>query len=209
MEYNSSRERLTIPEYGRNVQQMIKYAIALPEREDRNTAAKTIITAMTVLNPQIREITDYKHKLWDHLFIISDFKLDCDSPYPLPEPDAINAKPKRVPYPQKNIKFRHYGSIIENVIQEVKVMEEGADKKALTDMIANFMKHLYLTYNRDTVNDDVIFEQLKKMSGGLLEVSEGVKLSAVYIEPKDYSAKKNKRQQQIMRPRSNGSFRKK
>ena len=211
MEYNSARTQLVIPEYGRNVQRMIEYAKELPTREERTTAAKTIITAMSVLNPQIREMTDYKHKLWDHLFVISDFKLDCESPYPMPEQDIIHTKPKRVPYPQKNIKYRHYGSILENVINEVKVMEEGADKKALTDMVANFMKHLYLTYNRDAVNDDVIFEQLKKMSGGLLEVSEGVKLSAVYIEPKDYSPKKNKRPQpqQPIRNRNNGSFRRK
>ncbi len=213
MEYNSAREHLIIPEYGRNVQRMIEYAKELPSKEERTVAANTIITAMTVLNPGIKEMTDYKHKLWDHLFIISDFKLDCESPYPMPEKDNIHAKPKRVAYPQKNIKYRHYGSIIENVIKEVKVMEDGADKKALTDMVANFMKHLYLTYNRDSVNDDVIFEQLKKMSGGLLEVSEGVKLSAVYIEPKDYSAKKQKRpiqqQQQRNNLRNNGSFRRK
>ncbi len=208
MEYNSAREQLVIPEYGRNVQRMIEYAITLPTREERTTAAKTIITAMTVLNPAIKEMTDYKHKLWDHLFIISDFKLDCESPYPMPEQEAIHAKPKRIPYPQKNIKYRHYGSILENVIKEVKVMEEGADKKALTDMIANFMKHLYLTYNRDSVNDEVIFEQLKKMSGGLLEVSEGVKLSAVYIEPKDYSPKKQKKKP-MQNNRNNGSFRRK
>ena len=208
MEYNSSREQLVIPEYGRNVQRMIEYAIKLPTREDRTTAAKTIITAMTVLNPGIKEMTDYKHKLWDHLFIISDFKLDCDSPYPMPEQETIHAKPKRIPYPQKDIKYRHYGSILENVIKEVKVMDESPDKKALTDMIANFMKHLYLTYNRDTVNDEVIFEQLKKMSGGLLEVSEGVKLSAVYIEPKDYSPKKQKKKPQ-QHIRNNGSFRRK
>ena len=207
MEYNSSRKQLVIPEYGRNVQRMIEYAIALPTIEERTTAAKTIITAMTVLNPQIKEMTDFKHKLWDHLFIISDFKLDCESPYPVPEQETIHAKPKRVPYPQKDIKYRHYGSILENVIKEVKVMEDGPDKKALTDMVANFMKHLYLTYNRDSVNDDVIFEQLKKMSGGLLEVNEGVKLSAVYIEPKDYSAKKQKKPQ--MKNRNNGSFRRK
>ena len=207
MEYNSARKQLVIPEYGRNVQRMIEYAKELPTREERTTAAKTIITAMAVLNPQIKEMTDYKHKLWDHLYIISDFKLDCDSPYPMPEEENIHAKPKRVAYPQKNIKFRHYGSILENVINEVKVMDDGAEKKALTDMVANFMKHLYLTYNRDSVNDDVIFEQLKKMSGGLLEVSEGVKLSAVYIEPKDYSAKKQKRP--IVKNRNNGSFRRK
>lgn len=207
MQYNSAREQLIIPEYGRNIQRMIEYAVSLDSREDRTTAAKTIITAMTVLNPGIKELTDYKHKLWDHLFIISDFKLDCDSPYPMPEPSAVHAKPKRIPYPQKNIKYRHYGSILENLIKEVKVMDEGPDKKALTDMTANFMKHLYLSYNRDSVEDQVIFEQLKKMSGGLMEVSEGVKLSAVYIPQKDSNPKKLKKK--LPPAKNNAGFRRK
>ena len=164
---------------------MIEYAIDLPNREDRTAAAKTIIIAMTVLNPQLRDLTDYKQKLWDHLFIMSDFKLDCDSPYPMPEPDAIHARPKRISYPQKAIKYKNYGSILENVIKEARTMEEGPEKEAISGMIANFMKHLFLTYNKDSVNDEVIFEHMKEISGGLLEVKEGTKLSAVYIEPKD------------------------
>ena len=192
MEYNTARKAMIIPEYGRNIQKMIEYAIALPERDDRTAAAKTIIVAMTVLNPQIRDLTDYKQKLWDHLFIMSDFKLDCDAPYPMPEPDAIHAKPKRIPYPQKAIKYKNYGSILEQVIKEARTMEEGPDKQAISGMIANFMKHLFLTYNKDSVNDEVIFEHMKEISGGLLEVKEGTKLSAVYIEPKD-TARRTKR----------------
>jgi hypothetical protein len=186
MEYNTQRSEMIIPEYGRNIHKMIEYAIALPEREDRTNAAKTIVTAMTMLNPQLRDMTDYKQKLWDHLIIMSDFKLDCDAPYPPPLPDAIHAKPKKVPYPQKKIKYRNYGSILEKVIREARTMEEGPEKQMLSGMIANFMKHLFLTYNKDSVNDEVIFEHLREMSGGLLEVSEGTKLSAVYIEPKDH-----------------------
>src|SRR5688572_480746 len=149
MEYNTQRSEMIIPEYGRNIHRMIEFAINLPTKEERTTAAKTIVTAMTMLNPQIRELTDYKQKLWDHLIIMSDFKLDCESPYPVPEPDAIHAKPRRVPYPQKSIKYRNYGSILENVIKEARTMEEGAEKQMLSGMIANFMKHLFLTYNKD------------------------------------------------------------
>ena len=123
---------------------------------------------------------------------MSDFKLDCDAPYPMPEPDAIHAKPKRIPYPQKAIKYKNYGSILEQVIKEARTMEEGPDKQAISGMIANFMKHLFLTYNKDSVNDEVIFEHMKEISGGLLEVKEGTKLSAVYIEPKD-TARRTKR----------------
>lgn len=193
MEYNTQRAEMLIPEYGRNIHKMIEYAIELPTKEERTSAAKTIVTAMTVLNPQLRDMTDFKQKLWDHLFIMSNFKLDCESPYPMPEPDAIHAKPKKVPYPQKSIKYRNYGSILEKVIKEARVMEEGADKQMLSGMIANFMKHLFLTYNKDSVNDEVIFEHLKEMSGGLLEVTEGTKLSAVYIEPRDNMKRPQKR----------------
>ncbi len=197
MEYNTQRGTMVIPEYGRSIHKMIDFALTLPEREQRTSAANTIIAAMTILNPQIRELTDFKQKLWDHLYVMSDFKLDCDSPYPMPEPDAIHAKPKRIPYPQKAIKYRNYGSILENLIKEARTMEEGTDKQILSGMIANFMKHLFLTYNKDSVNDEVIFEHLREMSGGLLEVSEGTRLSAVYIEPKDHMMKRNNKRSNI------------
>jgi hypothetical protein len=191
MEYNTSRPSMTIPEYGRNIHKMIDHAVSLPTIEERTLAAKTIVNAMSILNPQLRDLTDFKQKLWDHLYIISDFKLDCESPYPMPEPDAIHARPKRVPYPQKSIKYRNYGSILDKVIKEARDMEDGPEKQALSGMIANFMKHLFLTYNKDSVNDEVIFEHLKEMSGGTLEVPEGTKLSAVYIEPKDNIRRSN------------------
>ena len=204
MEYNTSRKAMIIPEYGRNIQKMIEYTLALETREERTAAAKTIIVAMTVLNPQLRDLTDYKQKLWDHLYIMSDFKLDCDSPYPMPEPDAIHATPKRIPYPQKAIKYKNYGSILEQVIKEARTMEEGPDKQAISGMVANFMKHLFLTYNKDSVNDEVIFEHMKEMSGGLLEVKEGTKLSAVYIEPKD-TTRRPKRNINNNRKRNGGN----
>jgi hypothetical protein len=192
MEYNTQRADMIIPEYGRSIHKMIEFAVALPTREERSLAAKTIVTAMTMLNPQMRDMTDFKQKLWDHLFIMSGFKLDCDSPFPMPQADTIHVKPKRVPYPQKSIKYRNYGSILENVIKEARTMEEGPDKQMLSGMIANFMKHLFLTYNKDSVNDEVIFEHLREMSGGLLEVTEGTKLSAVYIEPRDNNIKRSR-----------------
>jgi hypothetical protein len=204
MEYNTQRENMIIPEYGRSIHKMISFAVALPTREERTSAAKTIVTAMTMLNPQMRDMTDYRQKLWDHLYIMSDFKLDCESPYPMPEPDAIHAKPKKVPYPQKAIKYRNYGSILDKLIREARTMEEGPEKQQLSGMIANFMKHLFLTYNKDSVNDEVIFEHLREMSGGLLEVSEGTKLSAVYIEPKD-NMKRQKRNNNNNRNKRNGN----
>ena len=205
MEYNTERKAMIIPEYGRNVQKMIEYTLQLPTKEERTAAAKTIIVAMTVLNPQIRELTDFKQKLWDHLYIMCDFKLDCDSPYPMPLPDAIHAMPKRIPYPQKAIKYKNYGSILENVIKEARTMEEGPEKQQISGMVANFMKHLFLTYNKDSVNDEVIFEHMKEMSAGLLEVKEGTKLSAVYIEPKDTTRRVKRNNNNNNRKRNGGN----
>src|SRR5258707_13516715 len=115
MEYNTSRNRLIIPEYGRNLQRMIEYAIKLTDREERNRAALAIVAVMGYLNPQLQNVTDFKHKLWDHLFIISDFKLDVDSPYPVPSRDTFQAKPHRVPYPNNDIKYKDYGKTMERL----------------------------------------------------------------------------------------------
>jgi hypothetical protein len=133
MEYNTSRAPLIIPEYGRSIQEMVQYAVNLPTIEERTHAAKTIVQAMSILNPQLKDMTDYKHKLWDHMFIISDFKLDCESPYPMPDREATKKKPERIAYPQKTIRARHYGSIVENMIAEAKKMNIPVIALANTD----------------------------------------------------------------------------
>ena len=191
MDYNTSRPHLTIPEYGRCIQEMVEYAVTLPDREERTKAAKTIVNAMAILNPQLKDMTDYRHKLWDHLFIISDYKLDCESPYPMPERELAEAKPKRLPYPQKEIKRRHYGSIVEQMIREATSMEDGPQKEQVVEMIANFMKMSYLTWNRDTVSDELIKDQLTELSGGKLELGADVKLSARFIDLQDTGKKNN------------------
>src|SRR6185436_9549891 len=115
MEYNTQRNRLIIPEYGRNIQRMIEHAMKIEDREERNKAAKTIVAVMGYLNPQLQNLADFKHKLWDHLFIISDFKLDVDSPYPIPPKETLKAKPKRVTYPNWKIKIKYYGHTLEEL----------------------------------------------------------------------------------------------
>ncbi len=182
MQYNTSRKDLTIAEYGRSIQEMVEYAVQLEDRDERTKAAKTIVNAMAVLNPQLREFADFKHKLWDHLFIISDFKLDCESPYPMPDPELTHAKPQRMSYPNKPIKLRHYGSIVEAMTREAINMEEGPEKKQVVEQIANFMKMSYLTWNRDSVDDAVIREQLREFSGGKLEIPEELKLTNRFID---------------------------
>jgi hypothetical protein len=176
MEYNTQREIMPIPEYGRNVHKMIEYTLTIEDREKRSKAANAIVSIMALLNPHLREITDYKHKLWDHLFIISNFKLDVEAPYPMPSPDTLMEKPKRIPYPSKNIKYKHYGKTTELMIQEIIKMEEGPIKESMVEKIANFMKMSYLIWNRDSVDDQQIIEQLRILSEGQLHLKENTQL---------------------------------
>ena len=177
MEYNTERPHMAIPEYGRNVQRMIEFAISVKDKNERNRVARAIISVMGQLNPHLRDVTDFKHKLWDHLFIIADFKLDVDSPYPIPNAETFQTKPDRVSYPDGRIKYRHYGKILEKIIQKAIEFEEGDEKRVLTEMIANSMKKSYLMWNRDSVTDDVIFDQLRELSKGKLKLAPDTKLS--------------------------------
>ncbi|HEC43068.1 MAG TPA: DUF4290 domain-containing protein [Bacteroides sp.] len=191
-DYNTQRAKMIIPEYGRNIQKMIDYTIKIEDKEERNRAALSIISIMGNLNPHLRDVADFKHKLWDHLFIISDFKLEIDSPYEKPTPESLYEKPKQVPYSEYAIKYKHYGKIIELLIKEAIAFEDGPEKEMLIKLIANHMKKCYLTWNREVVNDELIFEDLKKLSGGALVVSEDLKLS----ESRDILSKNKKKRQQ-------------
>lgn len=171
-DYNTRRPQMVIPEYGRNIQKMIAHAVELEDKEERNKMANAIISVMGQLNPHLRDIADFKHKLWDHLFIISDFKIDVDSPYPLPDKETIFKKPERLSYPQNNIHFKHYGKSIENLIEQTVLFEEGEEKIALIKIIANLMKKTYLTFNRDSVNDELIIADLKLLSKNKLQLED-------------------------------------
>lgn len=174
--YNSARPDLAIPEYGRNIHNMIDYAKSVADREERNKVAQAIISVMGQLFPHLRDIDDYKHKLWDHLHIIANFELDVDSPYPKPEAETLAQKPERVPYPKGKMKYGHYGSILEELIQKASAYEEGDEKNTLTTIIANLMKRHYLTYNRSSVDDALIKDQLAELSKGKLKLDAEVEL---------------------------------
>lgn len=179
MEYNTQRPGLRLPEYGRNIQKMIEYAMTVEDRDERNKLAQAIISVMGQLNPHLRDVSDFNHKLWDHLFIISDFKLDVDSPYPKPSPESLKEKPEKLNYPSNDIKFLHYGKIIEKMIDKAANMEEGEAKNAFVLAIANLMKRFYLNWNRDSVNDEIIFKHLSILSNGKLNITaENMQLSA-------------------------------
>lgn len=178
MEYNTERPKMIIPEYGRNVQSMIDYCCTLKDREERNLCAKAIIQVMGQLNPHLRDVADFTHKLWDHLFIISEFRLDVDSPYPRPKPETFKEKPARLTYPIGKIKFKHYGKTIEAIIKKAKALKDGPEKDELTRLIANHLKKSYINWNKDSITDDVIFKNLTDLSDGELKIDESVALSS-------------------------------
>ena len=177
MEYNTARKNLVMPEYGRNIQKMILYAISVEDREKRTKVATTIVNIMAQMHPKLRESGDYKQKLWDHLYIVSDFKLDVDGPYPPPARDVLYARPKPLAYSDENIKYRHYGYNIQNIIEKAIAYEDGPEKDALIKTIANHMKKSYLNWNRDSVNDELIYKHLEELSSGNLKLADDVRLN--------------------------------
>lgn len=176
MEYNSQRADLVMPEYGRNVQQMIDLVLKVEDRAERTKQAKAVIKIMTQINPKTKELENYEHKLWDHLHIISGYKLDVDSPFEAPSPKAFETKPENVPYPARNIKYRHYGKTIQDLILKAIDTPEGEQKDAFTLSVANLMKRNYITWNKDSVNDEVIIEHLADLSNGKLTLKDPSKL---------------------------------
>ena len=182
-DYNSTRNKLILSEYGRNVQNMVKYITALPTKEERNRYAQVVIDLMGFLNPHLRDVADFKHKLWDHLHIISNFEIDVDSPYPKPSPEAIHFKPDPLRYPHQRIRYKHYGKTIELMMEKAKTIDEPERKRHMVQSIANFMKMAYVQWNKDSVADEIILSDLYAMSGGQLKLEENINLNKVEFRP--------------------------
>ena len=199
-DYNTSREKLILAEYGRNVQNMVEYIVALPTKEERNRYAQVVIDMMGFLNPHLRDVPDFKHKLWDHLQIISKFQIDVDSPYPSPTQEEINFRPKVLDYPQKRIRFKHYGGTVEMMIKRAKEIIDPEKKQYMVNSIANFMKMAYVVWNKDHVADEQILADLRELSAGELDLSEVV-LNKVEIKP---PVSANAGRSQKSNPRSSG-----
>lgn len=178
MEYNSQREGLKISEYGRNIQKMIDQTVLIEDREVRTRTAYAIVSIMSQLNPAVKDSTDYQRTLWDHMHIISGFKLDVDGPFPAPEREKLYKRPEKIPYSDNDIRFRHYGKNIEMIIKKAIDFEEGEEKEALILTIANHLKKSYLNWNRESVTDDAIVSHLREFSGGKLDLDEETKLTA-------------------------------
>ncbi|MBL7963901.1 MAG: DUF4290 domain-containing protein [Flavobacteriales bacterium] len=176
-DYNTQRPRLIIPEYGRHVQRMVEHCMTIEDRAERTRTAKAIIQVIGRLNPMLRNSENGDHTLWDHLYIMSEFKLDVDAPFPMPTPEELDTKPERIPYPKSEIRFGHYGKLVERLIAKCAAMEEGPEREAFTLMIANLMKRQFLVWNRDSVGDGVILKDLRELSKGALRLREDVQLA--------------------------------
>ncbi|MDE5559765.1 MAG: DUF4290 domain-containing protein [Bacteroidales bacterium] len=186
MRYNTLRKPLIFPEYGRGIQEMVSHALTIEDRHERNLAAQTIIKSMQVLNPDIRQVDDYLHKLYDQLFIMSDYKLDIDAPFPMPDRQPMTAKCRPIPYKNSPIRFRYYGRIIERLILKAAEMPEGEERTTLLNMVAGQMRKLYYTWNDDMLRDEVLAKHLELMSGGRIlydETIRGKVNSAFYAKP--------------------------
>ena len=170
LEYNTIREDLIIPEYGRHIQKMIHHASSQKSKDERNKIAKSIISVMGNLQPHLRDVSDFQHKLWDQLFIMSDFKLDVDSPFEKPKKEELLAKPDPLTYPQNFPKYRFYGNNIKIMIDEAVKWDSGDKKDALVYIIANHMKKCFLNWNKDSVEDQVIFDHLYELSNSKIDL---------------------------------------
>ncbi|MDR1756405.1 MAG: DUF4290 domain-containing protein [Culturomica sp.] len=177
MEYNTEKKKLLLPEYGRNIQKMVDHIRTIENREERTRAAKTIIDVMGNLYPHLRDVPDFRHKLWDHLAIMSEFQLDIDTPYPLPSLDDIYEKPEKLPYSNNRIRYRHYGKMVEKLFDKIEELEDPDQKRALTVLTANHMKKSFLTWNKDSVEDEQILDDIKMYAGNRVTLPEGMTLS--------------------------------
>lgn len=177
--YNTERVRLYIPEYGRNVQKMVDYLKTIEDREKRNEQAKAVVKVMETINPAVHLQDNYEQKLWDHLHIISGFSLDIDSPYPVPEPESLNEHPKPVHIEKRPLKAVHYGRNIENMIDLVAKTEDGETKIAMLRSLAIYMRQQYLIWNKDSVSDETIFQDIERLSDFRIKVPEGLQLSKI------------------------------
>ncbi|MCD7971431.1 MAG: DUF4290 domain-containing protein [Candidatus Azobacteroides sp.] len=190
MNYNTQQQTLVLPEYGRNIQNMVDYAVNIKDRKERQRCAESIINIMGNLFPYLRDVNDFRHKLWDHLAIMSDFKLDIDYPCEIMKKENLHTRPDKIPYKIGYIKYRYYGRTLEKMIQKLgEFSEEEQGKEVLTSLLANHMKKSFLTWNKEMVNDEKIFKDMDELSQGKIKIDQDfLKLR----ESKDILQRRNK-----------------
>ncbi len=183
MEYNTTRNYLIIREYGRHIQRMVEYILTIEDREKRQQQANTVIELMGVLNPHLKNVEDFRHKLWDHLFLISDFQLDVDSPYPIPTREKLKAKPEPIPYPKRYPRYSHLGKNLELVIDKALKEDDQEKRQGFANAIAYYMKLAYTNWHKDTVHDDAIQQELTNLTKGQLEFTNTPYVKAYRPQP--------------------------
>ena len=192
--YNSQLKKLALPEYGRNIQQMVDYCCTIASKEERNKCAQSIINTMSNLFPHLSEEADYKHKLWDHLAIMSDFKLDVDYPYEIVKPENLESKPQPVHYKLEKIPMRHYGKLVGQMIERACDYPDGEEKEALVMLIANHMKKLIFQINNEDVDDAKIFKDLEYFSQGRIKLDPAThSLHEFKVAPQQQASSKKKK----------------
>ncbi|PKR81053.1 DUF4290 domain-containing protein [Brumimicrobium salinarum] len=193
MSYNTERAQLHIPEYGRNVQNMINYAKQIESREERNLAARAIIDVMGQLNPHLRDVEDYTHKLWTHMYIMSNFEIDVDSPYEIPEPETLRERPQTMDYPRNKSKYGHFGHYTEKMIKESAEIKDQEEKEYMTEVLANLLKKNYLVFHTHNVENSAIISHLKELSSGKLKLEDtnALKSTNAILKQVGYSPKKS------------------
>ena len=197
MKYNTQEKTLPMPEYGRAVQKMVDHAITIEDRAERQRCANTIIAVMGNMFPQLRDVAEFKHKLWDHLAIMSDFKLDIDYPYELVAPETLHPTPQRLSYPRGGIRYRHYGRCIEEMMKKACDMSDGEERDELLRLIAAQMKKEYVLWNKESVEDSKIIEDIREYSNGQICLSEEKLNLGVYhrapVQQYKYNGKNQKK----------------
>ncbi len=179
LDYNTDRVKMVLPEYGRNIMNMIAMLKEIPDRAKRSEQARAVIKSMEVLNPQVHNQENYEQKLWDHLFIIAGYDLDIDAPYPVPEPGQRQTRPLVIPLKKNKVKANHYGRNIESIIDLVASEPEGEEKTAMIRSLAIYMRQQYLIWNKDSVADETIFKDIEKLSDHRIKVPEGIFLTRI------------------------------
>ena len=203
MQYNTQQKKMPLPEYGRSIQNMVDHALTIEDRAERQRCANTIISIMGNMFPHLRDVPDFKHKLWDHLAIMSDFELDIDYPYEVIRKDNLNTRPEPIAYPSTKIRYRHYGRTLEVLIQKACDYPEGNEKNNLIALICNHMKKDFMTWNKDTVDERKIAEDLADYSNGKLQMTDTIsRLMAERIDL-NYRPKANNQNNRNNRNNSN------
>lgn len=192
MKYNTQEKRLPMPEYGRAVQKMVDHAVSIEDCDERQRCANTIVAVMGNMYPQLRDMPDFKHKLWDHLAVMADFKLDIDYPYEVASPETLHTTPQRIEYPKGNIRYRHYGRCVEEMMKKACAMPDGEERDQLLRLIAAQMKKEYILWNKDSVEDEKIVEDIKEYSAGSISLDAEQLNLGVYRAPAQQQNKNQK-----------------